>query len=78
MDENKKAVEGGLPALQGSTEEYKVGPGNPPKEHRWKPGQSGNSNNRQADQGKDWPQKIRNQMKICTILSEPVQTALTH
>jgi hypothetical protein len=25
-----------------STEEYKVGPGRPPKEHRFKPGQSGN------------------------------------
>jgi Family of unknown function (DUF5681) len=23
-------------------EEYRVGPGRPPKEHRWKPGQSGN------------------------------------
>ena len=23
-------------------EEYRVGPGLPPKEHRWKPGQSGN------------------------------------
>lgn len=23
-------------------DEYKVGPGRPPKEHQWKPGQSGN------------------------------------
>ena len=23
-------------------EEYRVGPGRPPKEHQWKPGQSGN------------------------------------
>jgi Family of unknown function (DUF5681) len=27
-----------------SDEEYRVGPGRPPKEYRWKPGQSGNPN----------------------------------
>lgn len=30
----------------GNSEAYKVGPGNPPREHRWKPGQSGNPKGR--------------------------------
>jgi Family of unknown function (DUF5681) len=29
-------------AAPSGNEEYKVGPGRPPKEHQWKPGQSGN------------------------------------
>ena len=39
MEENKQTVEGGLPAEQG---DYKVGDKHPPKEHQFKPGQSGN------------------------------------
>jgi hypothetical protein len=31
-------------------EEYKVGPGRPPKEYRWKPGQSGNPKGRKRKQ----------------------------
>ncbi len=30
------------PSAASAEEEYKVGPGRPPKEHQWKPGQSGN------------------------------------
>ena len=30
----------------GNSEAYQVGPGNPPREHRWKPGQSGNPKGR--------------------------------
>ena len=31
-----------FPSAPAAEEEYKVGPGRPPKEHQWKPGQSGN------------------------------------
>jgi hypothetical protein len=37
--ETRDNAPGSVPPAE---EEYRVGPGRPPKEHRWKPGQSGN------------------------------------
>ena len=49
-EKNKKRSSGGKPdkcnnfsaSAPPAEEEYRVGPGRPPKEHQWKPGQSGN------------------------------------
>src|SRR4051794_36900812 len=38
----KKAAAAAVPKPAASTEEYRVGPGRPPKEYQFKPGQSGN------------------------------------
>ena len=42
MTNRRTSKNASLPAKQG--EEDKVGPGNPPKEHQFKPGESGNPN----------------------------------
>lgn len=43
MSEQENTNDGDIPAEQGSAEEYKVGPGFPPKEYQFQPGQSGNT-----------------------------------
>jgi hypothetical protein len=39
---NELDMSTGVSSPMRSEDEYKVGPGRPPKEHQWKPGQSGN------------------------------------
>jgi hypothetical protein len=41
-DDDNKRPRDSVPARQADTPEYKVGPGRPPKEYQFKPGQSGN------------------------------------
>jgi hypothetical protein len=41
---NNGRADAAAPSTQTSEPEYKVGPGRPPKEHQFKPGQSGNPN----------------------------------
>jgi Family of unknown function (DUF5681) len=38
-DDKRNKISSSVPPAE---EEYRVGPGRPPKDHRWKPGQSGN------------------------------------
>ena len=40
--ETRDNASASVPSVPPAEEEYRVGPGRPPKEHRWKPGQSGN------------------------------------